>query len=156
MPAVYKSQPQPWVFINRSIDSHNELELTRTLSKDFIRLTVNGIRYPCSFNMEQNSTGGCVKIYFLSLFTSKFYERLPLKLPTHNNFQWSVSYSLPRSCTVNYGELLSLLSDVFWSDRTWTHKSACIYNYMRLLLELSYVKSNLEWETLKDSEEMSD
>ncbi len=156
MPAVYKSQPQPWVFINRSIDSHNESELTRTLSKDCIRLTVNGIRYPCSFNMEQNSTGGCVKIYFLSLFTSKLYERLPLKLPTHNNFQWSVSYSLPRSCANNYGELLSLLSDVFWSDRTWTHKSACIYNHMWILLELNYVKSNLEWETLKVSEEMSD
>jgi len=40
--------------------------------------------------MEPNSTGGCVKIYFLSLFTSKFYERLPLmaqELPAHNNFQ---------------------------------------------------------------------
>lgn len=127
MPAVCKSQP--WVFINRYIDSHNELALTITLSEDFIWLTVNGIRYPCSFNMEQNSTGGCVKIYFLSLFTSKFYERLPLmarELPAHNSFQWSVSHSLPRSCAVNYGELLPPVSDVFLSDRTWTHKSAYI------------------------------
>lgn len=71
--------------------------------------------------MEQNSTGGRVKIYFLSLFTSNFYERLPVMaqaLPAHNNFQWSVSYSLPLSCAVNYAELLSLVSDVFWSDRT--------------------------------------
>lgn len=101
--------------------SHNELELTRTLSKDFIRLTVNGIRYPCSFNMEQNSTGGCVKIYFLSLFTSKLYERLPLKLPTHNNFQWSVSYSLLRSITVNCFPYFQMFFGVTEHERIKAH-----------------------------------
>lgn len=52
--------------------SHTHSGLAPTLSNvEFICLTVNGIGcYPRSFNMERNSSAGCVKIYFLSLFTS--------------------------------------------------------------------------------------
>lgn len=61
------------------------------------------LQYPCSFNMEQNSTGRCVKIYFLSLFTSKLYKHISLvaqRLPAHDGFRLSVILFL--SITLNY------------------------------------------------------